>query len=197
MDKYCIFFYSIKSPGKYSFSVGSNKTVSLSFNKFGNSLNLESKRKPYACQNKSNVFQLHTKSSDYIEQQKRDEPISHSTYIILKPDENNSTQSQNNFPIDNRYQRLKSIRSKGGNKTKNLMLNRELLKSKVSYNLNLLSSLAKDGHINHDKKKPIHRSLKRNKIKKRKIIKTVNRYSINNSNKFKISKKSIPRKRNF
>lgn len=65
IDKYCIFFYSVKSQNKYSFAIGTNKTIHLSFNKFGSLINDISQAR--ICQNKSIVFNLHTKSTDNLQ----------------------------------------------------------------------------------------------------------------------------------
>jgi hypothetical protein len=68
IDKYCVFIYSVKSLNKYTFSIGTNKSIHLTFNKLGNLISDKSYAK--FCQNKSFTFNLHTKSTDNIEQSK-------------------------------------------------------------------------------------------------------------------------------
>ena len=65
IDKYCVFIYSVKSLNKYTFSIGTNKSIQLTFNKFGKLIGDKSQAR--ICQNKSIIFNLHTKTTDNIE----------------------------------------------------------------------------------------------------------------------------------
>ena len=58
--------YSIKSVNKYIFAIGTNKSIHLAFNKYGRFINDKSKAR--LCQNKSLVFNLHTKTSDNLQE---------------------------------------------------------------------------------------------------------------------------------
>lgn len=67
MDKYCIFFYSTQSPNQYRFFVGSNKHVSLGFDKFGKMINYDQPRiTQNECSNQTNLLNVHTKLTDIM-----------------------------------------------------------------------------------------------------------------------------------
>jgi hypothetical protein len=67
LDKYCIFFYSTQSPNQYRFFVGSNKHVSLGFDKFGKMINYDQPRKTQnECLNQTNLLNVHTKLTDVM-----------------------------------------------------------------------------------------------------------------------------------
>ncbi len=66
LDRYCIFFYNIKKENQYTFSVGSNKSIFLSFNKIGRSINSQSKRIFPSCPGNTNLFNVIAKSTDYV-----------------------------------------------------------------------------------------------------------------------------------
>ena len=63
--------YSIKSVNKYIFAIGTNKSIHLAFNKYGRLINDKSKAR--LCQNKSLVFNLHTKTSDNLQENDDDQ----------------------------------------------------------------------------------------------------------------------------
>jgi hypothetical protein len=79
--------YSIKSVNKYIFAIGTNKSIHLAFNKYGRVINDKSKAR--LCQNKSLVFNLHTKTSDNL--QENDDDNHHQT------DVNNVIKNENLF----------------------------------------------------------------------------------------------------
>jgi len=67
LDKYCIFFYSTQSPNQYRFFVGSNKHVSLGFDKFGKMINFDQPRiTQNECSNQTNLLSVHTKLTDIM-----------------------------------------------------------------------------------------------------------------------------------
>jgi hypothetical protein len=70
IDKYCVFNLSIKSINEFIFTIGSTNSIDLSFNKFGilNNSKITSKTKfKQKCQN-SNIFSVHTKLTDLVDQ---------------------------------------------------------------------------------------------------------------------------------
>jgi len=70
IDKYCVFNVSIKSLNQFIFTIGSTNSIDLSFNKFGiqNYSKIYSKTKfKHKCQN-SNIFSVHTKLTDHVDQ---------------------------------------------------------------------------------------------------------------------------------
>jgi hypothetical protein len=52
------------------FAIGTNKSIHLAFNKYGRLISDESKAR--YCQNKSLVFNLHTKTSDNLQDNEND-----------------------------------------------------------------------------------------------------------------------------
>ena len=83
LDKFCLFIYSIKNFNHYSFAIGSNKSIFLSFNKFGRMINSRSRVVPHSCLNRTHIFSLHTKSTDNI----LSSPLQTSPLIIVYEEE--------------------------------------------------------------------------------------------------------------
>jgi hypothetical protein len=86
--------YSIKSVNKYIFAIGTNKSIHLAFNKYGRLINDKSKAR--LCQNKSLVFNLHTKTSDNL-QENNDDNDQHHHHHHHQTDVNNVIKNENLF----------------------------------------------------------------------------------------------------
>lgn len=71
LDRYCIFFYSIQKQNQYTFAIGSNKAIYLSFNRIGRSISARFfKRKFPSCPENTNIFNVITKATDYVKASK-------------------------------------------------------------------------------------------------------------------------------
>lgn len=97
IDKYCIFFYSKNKSNQYSFSIGSERLISLSFNKFGHLINSRRKRKFHSCPESTNTFNIVTKSTDNIYKKKKDNPL----IIVYEP-----KKSIKSYSLKNGYQNI-------------------------------------------------------------------------------------------
>lgn len=98
LDKYCIFFYTIKKQNQYSFSIGSTRTIHLSFNKIGRSINTRINKRVFrSCPLNTNLFNLHSKSTDNIYSEKRPAPL----VIVYEPKKRIKS-----FSLKNGYQSI-------------------------------------------------------------------------------------------
>ena len=102
IDKYCIFIYSTKSASNtFQFGIGTNRTISLSFNKYGKMINQnytpKRKNQLECSNNKSNLLNVHTKLTDYVPNQDEDQYVP----IFTNKNTNNNLKSyyQNNHKL--------------------------------------------------------------------------------------------------
>lgn len=71
LDRYCVFFYSIQKQNQYTFTIGSNKAIYLSFNRIGRSISARFlTRKFPSCPENTNLFNVITKATDYVKASK-------------------------------------------------------------------------------------------------------------------------------
>lgn len=64
LNKYCVFFYKIKSINLYSFAIGSNRSIYLAFDQLGSLVKVKINLK--MGENKCQLLFIHTKLSDIV-----------------------------------------------------------------------------------------------------------------------------------
>jgi hypothetical protein len=183
MDKYCIFFYSTKSTtNTFQLGIGTNRTISLSFNKYGKMINqnYSPKRKnQLECpNNKSNLLNIHTKLTDYVPNQTENQYMP----IFTNKNTNSNLKSyyQNNKllkkSVKSNY--LTSSTSTFTTKTK---LTKQLIRKKLSSPPAVISLLKRNYNYN-DQSSNNKIKIKSNHIRKLNKKRLYNYYSNNKNN---------------